>query len=64
MALVLTLQLLMLLFATTGFAAPSPGCPSSSLINDSPVFENFKLSNAFLGVGQLSYDCTGSGSFE
>ena len=64
MALVLTLQLLMLLFATTGFAAPSSGCPSPSLTNDSPSFVNFQLQSVFLGIGQLSYNCTGSGSYE
>ena len=64
MAFVLTLQFLMLLFAATGFAAPSPACPPPSLIKDSPGFENFELINVFLGVAQLSYTCTDSGKYE
>jgi hypothetical protein len=68
MALVLTLQLLMLLLATTSFAAAPPGCPSGPSPNLKPGnttgLDDFELAGVFLGVGKSNYTCTNSSGYE
>jgi hypothetical protein len=64
MALVLTLQLLMLLLATTCFAAPSSGRPPpTQKRGNNSVIEIFELDAVFLGFGTASYNCTSPGVY-
>jgi hypothetical protein len=65
MALVLTLQLLTLLLATTGFAAPSSGRPPvTQNPGDNTGIEGFVLDSVFVGFGTASFNCTSPGVYE
>ncbi|KAN0140122.1 hypothetical protein V8E53_002018 [Lactarius tabidus] len=68
MALVLTLQLLMLLLATTSFAAAPPGCPYGPSLNLKPEnttdLKDFQLAAVYVGVGKNNYTCTDPGGYE
>lgn len=68
MALVLTLQILMLLLATTSFAAAPPGCPSGLSPNLKPGnttgLQDLDLVAVFVGIGKNNYSCTKPSGFE
>jgi hypothetical protein len=68
MALVLTLQLLMLLLATTSFSAAPPGCPYGPSPNLKPEnttdLKDFQLAAVYVGVGKNNYTCTDPGGYE
>ncbi|KAN0140121.1 hypothetical protein V8E53_002017, partial [Lactarius tabidus] len=65
MVLVLTLQLLTLLLATTGFAAPSSGRPPvTQNPGDNTGIEGFVLDSVFVGFGTASFNCTSPGVYE